>query len=1552
MKKVLILLLSILTLTGSAQSFKKQKVKRERADGSTEKFKLWRDMSVYPDNPAGRDAFFVAVNSGCTAFSYTHGGTIPVSGTCVSAPSWITGMRYSYTGGLLTMEGAGQIGRLKFERQDNQAFTTTNPDGVTINSNTFYVYGPLNNQAPYDRQWAVNLPQVPLRITAEQAGGSATYAYTFTPSTGAQRIVLSGSNTSPPTCTTCGTGTTTGPSWLAARYTQSSQYLQVQGDPSDDGNGITLRIERVDGVAMALQNDNNPSLSSGVDYPWGQLNNQAPFVIEWTLGPVPTVPIRLTFKKPGQADFVHVFTPALTATPVPLFTAAGSSGGGTTTPPACTTCGSGTFAYQAPAQPSDWTEVSTEIVPPYNIPVKGILRQESGNLRIELAEGFGATLQIQRKVGTQWVSTINRRDQGRCESYCGYAGPLNYAADQGNFWAQIGYNPLGGGVSGEAGPVLVKGITPDGWLYAKTQYVSWPHNQLQLLPIYVERWAKVTNKRVDVRLKVTHFRGDKTLYDAREQETPFTMIWPATEARFYNGNQPFTNASTTSTDAVGWTISSFPLSEPWIAANLPEGGYIGLVSPDLYNANLNYTNLGGESGEYSDRFMYMGARPYSHLDADQTFYHEYSYVIGSEADIREAAYALPRQALPSWTFSRAAGRAGWVGLDGISDKGEPFNSDYWNPKFEGKTELIGGVPTTHASTVTLQSPAGAWKAADFTTLYIRMKYAKGASNAPNRLRVTWLRVGQKPSGFDPNNAGNSVQYPLGQRDDAAQTVYFDVQDDGQFHTYAVNLASAPGWTGIIHRFEIGNDRGCCGLIQKGQQLEIQYIGATNLDTAPERLCPSCTYPAYAKVLFVGNSITYHPYLPGVWEYAWAMAASAPDKTFMAQVVRELKTVNTNLQARTLVDFEGDGGSVTGSTGSDWEQNHRTFNLDRFNNVAAWGANLIVVHLAENIADLTNLSADYKALLAKLRSGNPSARVVLTNSIWNQAAVTSVINGVASELGLSLVDVADFWSNPGYYVDQTGNGVQRHPNDAGHRELARRTLVAIASTPSAPVCTTCNSGTATTAGFEGYGGIYAANSSYTAQPETARPSASPWRSFIDNGVIKAGINVRVGSVLDWLSVAGSNLNLINSPVWNSGREDAGRQVMDAMYGFPNGVALHPWSEGLYSEAGLSSFSPVGIGYNPVQGGNIDDYPKYGETLIHSVQNGLMYSKTQPVQWELRPSPRGDGTGVLGKMYMETWQQFDPAEPRAVRRHSRWTMFRDDPQASHYPTPRQQELPCAYVHPSYSEFWYCAGKPYTNASLVPYPITSSGAAEPPRFSTEPFILAKNPGTGRVIILYTPHSGRVVAAEHPNGPNATFPAAYIASAPMLSCDRDGVYDFDVALGEFPSEAAARIWLYNQPRWPGTFEVRFDQGKKSRFGCTLYNAYDQLEKNIVDGITVTPATDNENGGRDFDITLPERWINADVHKHVYLRASFQGSNSIYLRWKKGAQEFTHPLSINADGQLRTIDIDLTNVPNWSGDLGMEVSIKRGNYGSGLIPLQNDQWHIKWISYRNLDNQ
>ena len=107
-----------------------------------------------------------------------------------AVPTWATPFRYSYATGIFTLEAYNTIGRVKFERADGTPFTTTNPDGVTISSGSYYGYGGLSGQGSYVRQWKINIGIYAMKITVEQDSGTATYVYLFTPTDGASRVNL------------------------------------------------------------------------------------------------------------------------------------------------------------------------------------------------------------------------------------------------------------------------------------------------------------------------------------------------------------------------------------------------------------------------------------------------------------------------------------------------------------------------------------------------------------------------------------------------------------------------------------------------------------------------------------------------------------------------------------------------------------------------------------------------------------------------------------------------------------------------------------------------------------------------------------------------------------------------------------------------------------------------------------------------------------------------------------------------------------------------------------------------------------------------------------------------------------------------------------------------------------------------------------------------------------------------------------------------------------------------------------------------------------------
>lgn len=141
-----------------------------------------------PDTPEG----YVAVLRDCSGIVTTPwvADTDDGSDLLDEVPGWATPLQYSYNGGTLVIEATTSIGQVKFERADGTPFTTTNADGVTINSGTFYSYGDLSGQGSFVRQWAANLSVNAYKITVQQDGGTDTYTYTFTPTPGASHVSL------------------------------------------------------------------------------------------------------------------------------------------------------------------------------------------------------------------------------------------------------------------------------------------------------------------------------------------------------------------------------------------------------------------------------------------------------------------------------------------------------------------------------------------------------------------------------------------------------------------------------------------------------------------------------------------------------------------------------------------------------------------------------------------------------------------------------------------------------------------------------------------------------------------------------------------------------------------------------------------------------------------------------------------------------------------------------------------------------------------------------------------------------------------------------------------------------------------------------------------------------------------------------------------------------------------------------------------------------------------------------------------------------------------
>jgi hypothetical protein len=507
------------------------------------------------------------------------------------------------------------------------------------------------------------------------------------------------------------------------------------------------------------------------------------------------------------------------------------------TPPVSTTNPDVPFNWQVPTAESEWDGTNTQAIGYKNIVAGNYLAQENDQLRIELRQGFGGALQIYDKITKQ--NLINFFDQGRESGLSSYSGPLNFS----NFtsgpdkqaWWNIGYNPVPpGDHGGNASPILFKGKV-NGWLYTKAQSISWPHVNKLILPMTYEQWIRVNGNKVEVKVRLVHTRADKTQYEARSQEWPFVMVNGARVSRFYTGDQPFSFQPSTGTNGIERTTATgtilphqgtpFFLTEPWLATEIgrnPNGEtrLFGLVSPTIYKSNYNVAvPEAGDNFEGGNTMTYLCGQPFDHLDSDKTTYFEYTFVVGTETEVRSTAYAIPRMDKPDFKFTQKNGRAGWFWFDGAQDQKEPFTDDNWKLTFIGKTD--NGI--TSANNTKIISPAGAWRAAQIPVIYVRMK----TNTSRNQMALGWALNQQAPDGaFDSQYTNqNQARYPKGQINNGTQRQVFNVIGDGQWHVYAIPVASNSAWNGIVQQLEIKHDGP--GNVPINETFEISYIGANS-----------------------------------------------------------------------------------------------------------------------------------------------------------------------------------------------------------------------------------------------------------------------------------------------------------------------------------------------------------------------------------------------------------------------------------------------------------------------------------------------------------------------------------------------------------------------------------------------------------------------------------------------------------------------------------------------------------------------------------------------------
>lgn len=189
--------------------------------------------------------------------------------------------------------------------------------------------------------------------------------------------------------------------------------------------------------------------------------------------------------------------------------------------------------------------------------------------------------------------------------------------------------------------------------------------------------------------------------------------------------------------------------------------------------------------------------------------------------------------------------------------------------------------------------------------------------------------------------------------------------------------------------------------------------------------------------------------------------------------------------------------------------------------------------------------------------------------------------------------------------------------------------------------------------------------YAQSTNELKDSVSGMR-YLDNGIIKLGIDLNLGGAITYLEDKRHPGNMINNHDW-------GRQIQMSFYGgpvpySPEGKSPHPvWKN---------------LGWNPIQSG--DWANNRSRVLAYNNSGQELYVKCIPMQWPL--------DNVPGECTFESWIRLDD---HTVQVKSRINNKRKD---STFYNSRSQELPAIYTSIAFNQLTtYRGSRPFTNDTV---------------------------------------------------------------------------------------------------------------------------------------------------------------------------------------------------------------------------------------------------------------
>lgn len=183
-----------------------------------------------------------------------------------------------------------------------------------------------------------------------------------------------------------------------------------------------------------------------------------------------------------------------------------------------------------------------------------------------------------------------------------------------------------------------------------------------------------------------------------------------------------------------------------------------------------------------------------------------------------------------------------------------------------------------------------------------------------------------------------------------------------------------------------------------------------------------------RILFVGNSITWHPVKEEIgWLNEWGMAASSKDNDFVHLLMK--KVHDSGFKAEYKIAW------AVAWERAYWDAVH----LVAFKEFLNFKPDIIVVKIGENSSPDKNDEYPYGYYYKKLLDYiNPDrkSKIIICTGFWKRGVIDDAVRKIANERGFPLVELNHLDIDDMKAYDTYGNSAPAaHPGDRGMMAIA-------------------------------------------------------------------------------------------------------------------------------------------------------------------------------------------------------------------------------------------------------------------------------------------------------------------------------------------------------------------------------------------------------------------------------------------------------------------------------------------------------------------------------------